>query len=266
MLKRDSKGRVFLGRWEYFIQALIVLSLVTLAIQTLPQLPEQWHIYFRGFEIFTVAVFTVECLIRAISSRPRSAYLFSFYGIIDLIAIVPFYISLGLDLRAVRAFRLLRLFRIFKLARYSRAIQRIHHAFLIAREELILFGVTALIFLYLASAGIYYFERNAQPEQFGSIFHSMWWSIVTLTTVGYGDVYPITLGGRIFTFFILVLGLGIVAVPTGMFASALSKARAIEDKEYRSQLRDRLASMTPDDMLSVRELREIQHRLDRGDH
>jgi voltage-gated potassium channel len=156
--------------------------------------------------------------------------MFSFFGIVDLLAVLPFYISTGVDLRSVRAFRLLRLFRLLKLARYSAAVQRFHRAFLIAREELALFGATALIVLYLSSVGIYYFEREAQPEAFGTVFHALWWAIATLTTVGYGDVYPVTAGGRVFTFFVLVTGLGIVAVPTGLFASALSKAREMEKK------------------------------------
>ena len=117
-----------------------------------------------------------------------------------------------------------------KLARYSAAIQRFHRAFLIAREELILFGTTALIVLYVSSVGIYYCERNAQPETFASVFDALWWSVATLTTVGYGDIYPITTGGRILTFFVLIVGLGIVAVPTGLFASALSRSRDFEEK------------------------------------
>jgi voltage-gated potassium channel len=85
--------------------------------------------------------------------------------------------------------------------------------------------------LFLAAVGIYYFENEAKPEAFASVFHALWWSIVTLTTVGYGDVYPITVGGRIFTFFVLIIGLGVVAVPAGMFATALSKARQEEDSQ-----------------------------------
>lgn len=104
-------------------------------------------------------------------------------------------------------------------------MQRFHRAFRIAREELVLFGVVALILIYLSSVGIYYFEHDAQPQAFASVFHCLWWSVSTLTTVGYGDVYPVTTGGRIFTSFILAIGLGIVAVPTGLFASALAKAR-----------------------------------------
>ena len=93
------------------------------------------------------------------------------------------------------------------------------------REELVLFIGVSLMLIYLSAVGVYYFEHDSQPEQFASVFHSLWWAVVTLTTVGYGDVYPVTLGGRLFTFVVLFLGLGIVAVPTGLIASALSKAR-----------------------------------------
>ena len=96
-----------------------------------------------------------------------------------------------------------------------------------------LFGSAALIILYLSAVGIYYFENEAQPEAFKSVFHSLWWAVATLTTVGYGDVYPITAGGRIFTFFVLAVGLGIVAVPSGLIASALSQAREEQGKKDR---------------------------------
>ena len=93
--------------------------------------------------------------------------------------------------------------------------------------------VVILILLFIVSAGIYFFENQAQPEVFKSIFHSSWWSIVTLTTVGYGDVYPITLGGKIFTFFVLIIGVGVVTVPAGLVATSLSKAREIQDEEEK---------------------------------
>jgi voltage-gated potassium channel len=94
-----------------------------------------------------------------------------------------------------------------------------------------MFGAVALVLIYLSAVGIYYFENSAQPEQFSSIFSSLWWSVVTLTTVGYGDVYPITVGGRIFTFVILMIGLGIIAIPSGMISSALTEARRLEEPE-----------------------------------
>ena len=106
---------------------------------------------------------------------------------------------------------------------------KLHRAFVIAREELVLFFLVTCMMLFFAAVGIYYFEHEAQPEGFESVFDSLWWAVVTLTTVGYGDVYPITLGGRIFTFFVLMIGLGIVAVPTGLMASALGQARREEE-------------------------------------
>ncbi len=110
-------------------------------------------------------------------------------------------------------------------------MRRYHKAFLIAKEELVLFGTASMIVFYLASVGIYYYENEAQPEVFASVFHSMWWAVATLTTVGYGDIYPITAGGKVFTFIVLLIGLGFVAVPTGLFASALSKAREDDSDE-----------------------------------
>ena len=228
IFSRDHKGYLSLGPFEYFIQFLIILSLVSFAYGTLPNLSPGIRSKIDYFEIITVIIFTIEYLIRIVGGRPRFKFAFSFFGIIDLLAILPFYIATGLDLRSLRVFRFMRLFRLLKLARYSSAIQRYHRAFIIAKEEIILYGCTSLILLYLSSVGIYYFENDAQPEAFASVFHSMWWAVATLTTVGYGDVYPITIGGKIFTFFVLVTGLGIVAVPAGILASALSKAREEE--------------------------------------
>jgi voltage-gated potassium channel len=177
-------------------------------------------------------IFTLEYLLRIYIADKKLKYIFSFYGLIDLVAILPFYLSTTLDLRTLRIFRLFRLIRLFKLLRYSKAIQRFSKALVLAKEEMILFSLMTMILLYLSAVGIYYFEHEAQPENFQSIFHSLWWAVATLTTVGYGDIYPITLGGRIFTFVILMIGLGIVAVPAGLLASALSEAK-IQEKEKK---------------------------------
>lgn len=213
------------------VQALIVVSLVTFSIETLPDLPTRIRDWLNIIEFFTVAVFTIEYMVRVYVATPRSKYIFSFFGIIDLVAILPFYVATAVDLRTLRAFRLLRLFRIFKLTRYSIAVRRFHRALTIAKEEVVLFLCAAGILLYLAAVGIYYFENEVQPTVFSSVFHSLWWAVCTLTTVGYGDIYPITMGGRVFTFFVLLVGLGIVSVPAGLVASALSKAREMEQAE-----------------------------------
>lgn len=221
-----SHGRIF----AITIQFLIVVSLVTFSIDTLPDLSTNVVAVLQIIEIVTVIIFTCEYLLRLVVADNRIGFIFSFYGIIDLIAILPFYIASGIDLRTVRIFRL---FRILKIFRYSKTINRFHRALLIAKDELIVFSFVALIFLYLAAVGIYYFEHETQPEQFKSIFHSLWWAVVTLTTVGYGDIYPITVGGRIFTFFVLIIGLGVVAVPTGIVASALSQAHNKEPPVHK---------------------------------
>ncbi len=211
---------------------------MSFSVDTLPNLTLETRRLLRYIEIGTVAAFTLEYLLRIMVADHKLKFIFSFFGMIDLIAILPFYLTTGLDLRSIRAVRLLRLFRMFKLVRYSGAVQRFHLAFLIAREELILFFCVACMLLFFSSVGIYYFENDAQPEAYSSVFQSMWWAIVTLTTVGYGDVYPITAGGRVFTFFVLMVGLGVIAVPTGIVSSALSKAREMERDESAANERD----------------------------
>ncbi|MDP1558211.1 MAG: ion transporter [Nitrosomonas sp.] len=222
-----AAGRGF----DLAIQLLIVISIITFSIETLPNLSSETIGLLSNIETVIVSIFTLEYLARVYVADRKRDYVFSFYGIVDLIAIVPFYLSVGLDLRSLRILRMLRLFRLFKLVRYNTAMRRLSRAFYIAKEEVVLFGVVTIMLLYLSAVGIYYFENEAQPEQFKSIFHSFWWAVATLTTVGYGDVYPITVGGRIFTFLMLMIGLGIVAVPAGLLASALSKARSEEQDE-----------------------------------
>lgn len=206
-----------------FIQFLIVLSVITFSVETLPNLKPQTKAILNSIEVFCVVVFTLEYLARIFVSDRKLKFIFSFFGLIDLFAILPFYLSFGLDLRSLRVLRMFRLFRLLKLVRYNRAMRHFAKAMLLAKEQIILFMGVTLVLIYFAAIGIYYFENEAQPEHFSSIFDSLWWSIVTLTTVGYGDVYPITVGGRVFTFFILLIGLGIVAIPTGIISSSLTK-------------------------------------------
>lgn len=210
------------------IQLLIVISLIAFSIETLPDLSESTKYWLHIIEIICVVIFTVEYLLRIYVADHRFNFIFSFFGIVDLMAILPFYLSFGVDLRSLRTLRFVRLFRVFKLVRYNRAIRHFTSAIKTAKEEILLFLFITIILIYLSAVGIYYFENEAQPEHFSSIFSSLWWAIVTLTTVGYGDIYPITVGGRVFTFFILLIGLGIVAIPTGIISSALTKT--INDK------------------------------------
>ncbi|CAB1275779.1 ion transporter [Candidatus Nitrosacidococcus tergens] len=223
-------GRIF----DSIIQFLIFSSLLAYAINTLPNNTPETKYLLRKIETISVIIFTIEYVLRIYVAKKPIRYIFSFYGIIDLLAILPFFISNSTHLLSLRAFRALRIFRAFKLVRYNKALNRFSIAYRLVREEMILFLTVAGIFLFLASAGIYYFENPIQPKVFASIFHSAWWAIVTLTTVGYGDIYPITIGGRVFTFFILLIGVGIVTIPAGLVASALTEARKIEAKIQRN--------------------------------
>lgn len=211
--------------FQFFIQALIVLSIISFSFSTLPNITSVTRHYLGVFEVFSLIVFTIEYVVRFLSSKKKLKYILSFLGLVDLIAILPFYLSLGLDLRAIRIFRLFRLIRLLKLTRYSEAIRQFGRAIGSIKEELILYFSLTIVFVYLSASGIYFFENPVQPDKFQSVFHSMWWAVATLTTVGYGDIYPVTVGGRVFTFFILMLGLGLVAVPSGLLAAALSNVK-----------------------------------------
>jgi voltage-gated potassium channel len=221
------KGRLF----DYTIQFLIFISLVAFAVETLPNNSEKLSFVLNLIEIASVIIFTIEYLLRIYISKKPFKYIFSFYGVIDFLAIFPFYLNIGIDLRSLRAFRVFRVFRALKIVRYNKALRRFGLAAKIVREEVILFMIVILIFIFLVSSGIYFFENEAQPESFKSIPHSFWWTIVTLTTVGYGDVFPITVGGKIFTFFVLIIGVAVVTVPAGLVATALGEARKMEEEE-----------------------------------
>jgi len=218
-----------LGRIVVFvIYALIALSTISIGIESMPDLPSSWRVALAILEVIAVVVFTIEYVVRLILAPRKLAYVLSPGGLVDILAIAPFYLSLGVDLRALRAFRLLRVLRLLKFARYGNALERLGLALRMVREELVIFGSCAIITLYLCAIGIFYFEHDAQPMVFSSVFDSMWWAAVTLTTVGYGDMYPITFGGRLFTVLVLFVALGVIAIPTGLIGSAMSKVRGVE--------------------------------------
>ncbi len=223
-------GRVF----DYVIQGLILMSLISFSIETLPNNSAQTQELLFYIEVFCVVVFSIEYLLRVAVAEKPLKYICSFYGIVDLLAILPFYLNATIDLKGLRAFRIFRIFRALKLIRYNRALNRFNVAAGIVKEEIVLFFMVTAILVFLSASGIYFFENESQPELFSSIFHSLWWAIVTLTTVGYGDVFPITVGGKIFTFFVLMIGVGLVTVPAGLVATALAKARKLEEEELEN--------------------------------
>lgn len=214
---------------EWFIMSLIILSLIMLPIETLEGLTEQQLEWLHLLDKGIVVIFTIEYAIRFYLDGWKFAK--SASGIIDFLAVAPYYLALGAGFQSIRAFRLFRLVRILKLIRYTLALDRMVAAFKIAKDELLMFGFMTLAILYLVAVGIYHFEHAAQPDNFKNIFDSLWWAVVTLTTIGYGDIYPITLGGRVLTMMVALIALGIVAIPTSILSSALTEVRKQEEGE-----------------------------------
>ena len=216
---QDSKLGYY---FDLFIQVLIILSLISFSVETLPNLSAKAREFLKTFETISVIIFTMEYLCRIYVSDKKITYIFSFYGMIDLIAILPYYLLGAIDLRSLRVVRLLRILRLFKLFRFNDSLYLLQKAFMIVKREMLIFSFIAIILLYISSVGIYHFENPVQPEAFSSIFDCMWWAISTMTTVGYGDIVPVTIGGKIFTSFISFIGIGVVSIPTALLASSLT--------------------------------------------
>lgn len=216
------------------LHAVIVASALIITLESLPDLEDWMHRALRTAEYAVLLIFTIEYALRLWSAPDRLRYATSFWGIIDLLSVLPALLLVVPEAQSIRLLRLMRAMRLLKLLRLSRAMARIQRAFVQSREELMLFTFAGAILLFLAAVGIYHFEHEAQPEKFGSIPASLWWALATLSTVGYGDVYPITTGGRVFTGLILLIGLGIVAIPAGVITSALLTGRSgDEDRRQR---------------------------------
>lgn len=217
--------------FELFIQTTIVVSLVAMTLETVGSLPAPVRSLMEWISVACLAVFVMEYGLRLwFSPRPLS-YVFSVWGIIDVVAILPALLLFVEGTVALRALLLIRLVRLFKLYRSNRALQRLGAAFVQTRDELFVMLAVAFLVFFVASAGIYTFEHDAQPDAFPSIPAAMWWAVATLTTVGYGDVYPVTAAGKVFTGVILIIGLGLVAVPTGLIAAALQEQSSENEKK-----------------------------------
>lgn len=233
--------------FDIFILGLIFLNLMAVALETVDSLYEQYQFWFQAFEVFSIAVFTVEYVLRVWSCTVKEAYRHPLWGrlrfmvtplsLIDLLAIIPFYLPLlSPQMRIGRAFRLFRLFRVLKLNRYTDSLKILARVLRLKQEELILSLFVLSILLAIASSLIYFAEHDAQPEAFSSIPEAMWWGTITLTTVGYGDVYPVTLIGRILGAILAILGIGLFALPAGILASGFSEE--LQARKAKKQQQD----------------------------
>jgi voltage-gated potassium channel len=218
---------------------LISLNVLAIVLDSVPLLHEAYRAQFYAFEIFSVSIFSVEYLLRLWAITEDPAYAHPFWGrlryflsasaIIDLLAILPFYAGLFaaagayFDARFIRILRLFRLFRLLKLFRYVLALQVIGHVFRAKRDELLISLTFILFLLLMVSCAMYYVERGVEGTQFVSIPATMWWGVATLTTVGYGDIYPVTPLGKLLGGVIAILGIGLFALPTGILAAGTTE-------------------------------------------
>ena len=249
---------------DIFLVNLIFFNILMVILETVDTLYFKYKLWFIYFELFSVTIFSLEYVSRFWScvenktkgetnGKARLRYIFSFSAIIDLIAILPSLLAFlfpTVDLRFVRA---LRIFRLLKFSRYSNSINTLLIVLWDQRKSLGAAFFILFIVLIISSSGMYIVEKDIQPDKFGSIPQSMWWSIVTLTTVGYGDVYPVTSMGKFFGSIIIILGIGTVALPSGILASAFTEYTRRNQKKYE----DKLKFMLSDNIIDEEERKEL---------
>lgn len=200
---------------DVIIYSIIFIDIIDHALMTVESMQQYAH-YFHAWDHVPLTIFSIEYILRVYSNPKRLKFIFSFWGIIDLLAIIGLYGAGPYILREIRALRFISLFK------YEPAAMNIISAFREIKKELTYFSLMAMFMLYVSAVGVYYFENPTNSENFPDIFQSLWWAVVTLTTVGYGDISPVTHGGQIFAGIIIMIGLGIFAVPTGLIAGAFS--------------------------------------------
>lgn len=227
--KGNKKGDYFV---EYLISGLILLNVIAIFLESYKTINDKYSGLFYGIELVSIVIFSIEYILRIWVAdlqypelspfKARFKYIFSFLGLVDLLSILPFYLPyvITIDLRVMRVLRLLRLLRLLKLNRHSKSLKLIGKVLKNTKNDILVTVFMVFILLVLASTLMYSLENEAQPEAFENIGQALWWAVATLTTVGYGDIYPITGLGKLLSGIIALLGIGIVALPTGIISSA----------------------------------------------
>jgi len=227
------------------MSALIIVNVLVVILETVSSIHTQYLIEFRFIDDFSIIVFTIEYILRIWTCTLHKKYQNPVTGrlryastplaIVDLLAFLPFYLPvfIPIDLRMLRELRLLRLIRVLKLGRYSESIKLFEEVLVRKKEDIIVALGILLMVLVIVSSCMYYAEHEAQPVKFASIPQAMWWGIVTLATIGYGDTYPITPLGQVIGGLVIVIGIGVFALPTAILASGF-----IEVIDYRKNQKD----------------------------
>ena len=243
VLEKAAEGDRLSQAVDVTIIAVIVANMAAVVLESFEGLHAGYAAWFFVLELVSVALFTVELalrlwtcdLLRPGRSWPGAVlrFLVSPIGLIDLLAILPFYLPflIPVDLRVVRILRLVRFLRLLKLTRYTRSVSTMAAVVRERRHELMVAVFLTALLLVVASTLMYYLESKVQPEAFPNIVASLWWAVATLTTIGYGDVFPVTGLGRLLSGIIAVLGIGLVALPTAIISSGFVEALARNKQE-----------------------------------
>jgi voltage-gated potassium channel len=248
LVQKGSHGKKINLIFDYVIMCLIILSVISIVLESINELSPSIKRILNWFDILSVVVFTIEYLMRLYVSdlthpaknrfQSRLKFIFSASGLIDLFAILPFYLPMLIktDLRFLRVLRLTRFLRILKINRYTKSFNLIWSVIKEKKSELIVTVFATFILLIIASFIMYNVEGEKQPEAFSNILNSFWWAVATLTTVGYGDIYPITGFGKFISGVIAIMGIGLVALPTGIigagFMDKIKEKKEEEKKEF----------------------------------
>ena len=218
-------GKLF----DVILLAAILLSIIGVMLESVNEIDKKYHELIMAFEWGFTILFTIEYFFRIYAVNKPFKYIFSFMGIVDLLAIIPTYLIFIFPavhwMSVIRAIRLIRIFRIFKLSRYLRGAHTMQIALRSSRPKIIVFLLSVMLLVIILGTLMYIIENSARTNGFENIPNSIYWSIITLTTVGYGNIVPMTILGKIVASFIMILGYGIIAVPTGIVTAEFSRKR-----------------------------------------
>lgn len=268
----EQKGGAGSRLLNHFLMILVALNVVSVVLESEHSIYQNHQLFFEVFEAFSVMVFTLEYLVRVWVSvegprvngqsafRARLAYLLTPMALVDLIAVLPFYLSAFVGVEDLRVLRSLRLLRLLKLTRYSQSLELLLAVLRQEAETLISALLIMCMLILLAATGIYLVEGHVQPESFGSIPRALWWATVTVATVGYGDIVPVTVLGKLFSGTLIVSGIAVAALPAAILASGMINELKRRRENFRNEL---IASMENGklDFGGLRYLEKVRIRL-----